>query len=83
MTRGYEDPPSELFRYNGEPAIGLAVGMRKGANILDFGEELDARDGAGRGELPIGIERASGRRPARRWWTKPSAISSARWSRRW
>jgi len=38
VTRSYEDPPTSLFRYNGEPAIGLAVGMVKGGNILEVGK---------------------------------------------
>ena len=53
---GYEDPPSELFRYNGQEAIGLSIGMRKGANIVDFGEDLAAVMEAFVATLPIGIE---------------------------
>ena len=30
IHRGYVDPVQPLFRYNGEPAIGLAIAMRKG-----------------------------------------------------
>jgi multidrug efflux pump subunit AcrB len=55
ITRGYVDPPSNLFRYNGEPAIGLAVGMKPGANLLDFGEALDTEVRLVEAELPIGI----------------------------
>lgn len=55
VRRGYQDPPSELFRFNGQEAVGLAVGMRKGANILEFGEELDVVMARAQGELPIGI----------------------------
>ena len=55
IKRGYEDPPSELFRYDGQPAIGLAVGMRKGANIIDFGKELTAVMAQEQAEMPIGI----------------------------
>jgi multidrug efflux pump subunit AcrB len=56
IKRGYQDPPSELFRFNGQPAIGLAVGMRQGANIVTFGEELSAVMDQVQAELPIGIE---------------------------
>ena len=55
VTRGYEDPPSELFRYNGQEAIGLSVGMRKGANIVTFGEALSEVMTRAAAELPIGI----------------------------
>lgn len=55
ISRGYQDPPSAMFRYNGEPAIGLAVGMVAGSNLLVFGEALtEAIDHAVR-DLPIGI----------------------------
>jgi len=56
IRRGYEDPPAELFRYNGQEAVGLAVGMRKGANIIDFGTQLDAVIAQARAEAPIGID---------------------------
>ena len=56
VTLGYEDPPSELFRYNGQEAVGLSVGMRKGANIVAFGEELAAVMTRVEQALPLGIE---------------------------
>ncbi|MGH1454752.1 MAG: efflux RND transporter permease subunit [Paracoccaceae bacterium] len=55
VSRGYIDPPSELFRYNGAPAIGLAVGMRQGANIVTYGEALAKVMDAAAANLPIGI----------------------------
>ena len=56
IRRTYQDPPSELFRYNGQEAIGLAVGMKKGANIIDFGAELDEIIEQAHADLPIGLE---------------------------
>lgn len=56
IQRGYQDPASELFRFNGQEAIGMGVGMRKGANIVEFGLELDAVIEHAISELPIGIE---------------------------
>ncbi|WP_428542438.1 efflux RND transporter permease subunit [Profundibacter sp.] len=56
VRRGYKDPASEFFRFNGEEAIGLGVGMRKGANILEFGEKLDAVIERAKADLPIGVE---------------------------
>jgi multidrug efflux pump subunit AcrB len=56
IRRAYQDPPSELFRYNGAEAVGLSVGMRKGANIIDFGEALREVIAKAQAELPIGIE---------------------------
>ncbi|MGB3314402.1 MAG: efflux RND transporter permease subunit, partial [Albidovulum sp.] len=56
IRRAYQDPPSELFRYRGQEAVGLAVGMKKGANIIDFGVELNTVMTKALADLPIGIE---------------------------
>ncbi|ABS70132.1 acriflavin resistance protein (plasmid) [Xanthobacter versatilis] len=55
ITRGYVDPPISLFRFNGEPAIGLAIGMKAGANLLEFGEALKAQMAKIEADLPIGV----------------------------
>ncbi|MGL4279423.1 MAG: efflux RND transporter permease subunit, partial [Albidovulum sp.] len=55
IRRGYEDPPTELFRFRGQEAVGLAVGMRQGANIVDFGTELDRVMAEAEADLPVGI----------------------------
>lgn len=55
IQRSYQDPPTSLFRFNGEPAIGLAVAMRDGGNIQTFGAALHARMQEVTNELPIGV----------------------------
>ncbi|HEY5795917.1 MAG TPA: efflux RND transporter permease subunit [Bosea sp. (in: a-proteobacteria)] len=55
ISRGYVDPPQALFRFKGEPAIGLAIGMKTGANLLAFGEALHEQMRKITGELPIGV----------------------------
>ncbi len=55
ISRGYSDPPSQQFRFNGEPAIGLAIGMKQGANLLKFGEALEKEMKRIEAELPIGV----------------------------
>ena len=56
IKRGYADPPVFLFRYNGQPAIGLAIGMRAGGNLVHFGEELrTTMDDVAR-QLPAGVD---------------------------
>ena len=55
ITRGYADPPRMLYRVNGEPAIGLAINMKTGANVLHFGEALKEKMNTIIGELPIGV----------------------------
>src|SRR6266404_2588380 len=55
ITRGYTDPAKTLFRYNGEPAIALAIGMKSGANLLHFGEALKQEMSKVIADLPIGV----------------------------
>lgn len=55
ITRGYVDPPTSLFRFNGKPAIGLAIGMKTGGNLLAFGEALEKTMSRIVQELPIGV----------------------------
>ncbi len=56
IRRGYQDPPSELFRYRGQEAVGLSVGMRQGANIVVFGDALSEVIARAEAALPIGID---------------------------
>ncbi|SFJ40732.1 Multidrug efflux pump subunit AcrB [Bosea sp. OK403] len=55
ISRGYADPPTSLFRVGGQPAIGLAIGMKPNANLLHFGEALKAEMNKIEAELPIGV----------------------------
>lgn len=55
VRRGYADPPSPLFRFNGQPAIGLIVSMAGGGNMLEFGEGLRERMRRVEANLPVGI----------------------------
>lgn len=56
ITRGYQDPPSALFRFNGEPAIGLAIGMKQGSNLLEFGAAVEKEIELLSNELPVGVD---------------------------
>ncbi len=58
VRRGYQDPPTALFRYNGKDAIGMQIGMREGGNILEFGQQIDALMQQVARDLPVGIEMA-------------------------
>ncbi|WP_338112049.1 efflux RND transporter permease subunit [Rhizobium changzhiense] len=55
ISRGYVDPPTSLFRFNGKPAIGLAIGMKTGGNVLAFGEALEKTMSKITQELPVGV----------------------------
>ena len=56
VSRSYEDPPTPLFRYNGQPAIGLGVGMVKGGNILEFGKAIADTMRRVERDVPVGID---------------------------
>ncbi|MGQ5524577.1 efflux RND transporter permease subunit [Chitinimonas sp. PSY-7] len=56
VYRGYTDPTTAKLRFNGQEAIGLAVSMRKGGDVIQLGEQLDASLARIRAELPIGVE---------------------------
>jgi multidrug efflux pump subunit AcrB len=53
---GYADPPSQLMRFGGEPAIGISIANESGVNVVDVGKALEARLAELESELPIGIE---------------------------
>ncbi|AXO90483.1 efflux RND transporter permease subunit [Pseudomonas parafulva] len=55
IERGFQDPPAPMFRYNGQTAIGLAIGMKKGGNIQEFGKVLREKMDAITAELPVGV----------------------------
>jgi multidrug efflux pump subunit AcrB len=56
VRRGFSDPPQPLFRVNGEPAIGLAVAMREGGDILVLGKNIQRAMAEITADLPLGIE---------------------------
>jgi len=56
ITHAYSDPPQPGFRYNGIDAIGLAVHMRKGGDILALEKNVAQKMTSMRSDMPIGIE---------------------------
>jgi multidrug efflux pump subunit AcrB len=56
VRRAPADPPQPSFRVNGQPAIGLAIAMRPGGDILGLGKNVDATIREVTADLPIGIE---------------------------
>ncbi|UNT12550.1 efflux RND transporter permease subunit [Pseudomonas sp. I3-I5] len=55
VYRGYNDPPAPRMRFMGEDAIGLAVSMKDGGDILTLGKALEAEfERLARG-LPAGL----------------------------
>jgi multidrug efflux pump len=56
VRRGYADPPSAQMRHQGREAIGVAVTMREGGDVVGLGQGLDAATAALAARLPVGIE---------------------------
>jgi multidrug efflux pump subunit AcrB len=56
VTRAYADPPQPMFRINGQSAIGIAIAMRDGGDILALGKNIEAAMAKLTAELPVGIE---------------------------
>jgi multidrug efflux pump subunit AcrB len=55
VTRGLADPPTTRFRRQGQDAIGIAVAMSKGGNVLDLGQRLETAMLGWQAELPVGM----------------------------
>lgn len=55
VRAGYVDPPASIFRYGGQPAIGLTVNMRQGGNVIELGEQLNTLMAQVATEIPVGI----------------------------
>jgi len=53
---GYRDPPLTLMRYDGQPAIAIAITNQPGVNVVELGKRVDARLAELISDLPIGIE---------------------------
>lgn len=56
VRRDFADPPQPLFRVNGQPAIGLAIAMRPGGDILSLGKNISAEMARISADLPLGIQ---------------------------
>ena len=56
VKRGFADPTSPKMRFMGEEAIGLAVAMKDGGDILKLGANLDAEFQRLQKTLPAGMQ---------------------------
>ena len=56
VRRGFVDPPQPMLHVNGQRAIGLAISMREGGDILELGADVDQAMKGITADLPIGIE---------------------------
>jgi multidrug efflux pump len=56
VRRGFIDPAVIKMRFNGVEAVGLAVSMRKGGDVIHLGEELNATVKRVQDNLPVGVQ---------------------------
>ncbi|WP_085601959.1 efflux RND transporter permease subunit [Pseudomonas sp. B10(2017)] len=56
VHRGFNDPPAPRMRFMGEDAIGLAVSMKDGGDILVLGKALESEFERLARSLPAGME---------------------------
>ena len=57
VTRGYEEPVRNEMRYDRQRALGLAVSMETGGNIVDLGKDVDrVLERLQQNRIPAGVE---------------------------
>ncbi len=55
VRRGYADPPTMKMRFQGKEAIGIAVSMRKGGDVIRLGREMTETVARLQREFPVGV----------------------------
>ena len=56
VYRGYADPVVSKMHFNGKEAIGVAIAMRDGGDVIRMGKELDAAVARVQAAMPVGVE---------------------------
>lgn len=56
VRRGPVDPAATQLRFNGHEAVGLAVSLRKGGDVIRLGEQLGATVARVQAGLPVGVQ---------------------------
>lgn len=56
VRTGYIDPPRQLQRFNGQPAIAMAIAPMGKTNVVNVGTAIDQRIAELQATLPVGIE---------------------------
>jgi multidrug efflux pump len=56
VKRAVADPPTSRLRHQGEQALGLAVSMRKGGDVILLGKQLDETVARIQKSLPLGVQ---------------------------
>ncbi len=56
IKRGYQEPTKALLRYDGKPAVGLAISTVPDGNVVTMGEALAKRFEELKSQMPLGME---------------------------
>ena len=56
ISRGYQEPPTEILYYNGQPALGMGVSVAAGGNVVVMGQGIEVRLKELQAQVPAGIE---------------------------
>jgi len=56
VRRGYLEPSHWMMRYNGKPALGIALAPLPGSNVVKVGEAVEKRMRELMGSIPVGID---------------------------
>ena len=56
VVRGYQEPPPNKLRYDGENAVGIAVSTAQGGNVVTMGEAIKDKFREIEDRIPLGID---------------------------
>jgi multidrug efflux pump subunit AcrB len=56
IVRGYQEPPTTICRFDGEPAIGLGISTVQGGNVVTMGESLKKVIAELESQAPLGMK---------------------------
>jgi len=56
VRRGYVQPPRNVLRYDGHPAVGFGISTVSGGNVVEMGTAVEARLHELQEQIPLGIE---------------------------
>ena len=56
ITKSYINPPTQIVKVNGKSAMSLHVNLKKGANVIGLGEQVDGVVNQWKTKLPVGLE---------------------------
>ena len=56
ITRGYTDPRKTIVRVNGREGVAIGINLIKGGNIIEMGQQVDAKIKEMLANLPHGVE---------------------------